>query len=369
MPDNIHNVRISQNIWVDLYAATGIAVGTVLTIENSGNADVYLAVQAVQPDKDHQEYNIVKRPPSVTVQNSEGDLGAWAFVQGTAGLLSISSVLAEGFRPVTSSRLHDGFGNPIGSLKGAIDIHDADVHDVPVNELFHRHTGVSTALAATTIAGVTTSIQVDDGALFNNGDIFQIEETVDGITTIEVTFPTIITGGTTNTFTLDRPLDNAFGIGASVEVVTTNMAVNGSLVAPVIFQLIPDSLQEWHVVRFLLGMIHAAAADDSRFGDIAGGLQNGCVLRGFDGASGRYRTFTNWKTNSDIKMDMFDLTYTDKAGGGNFGSNGRGSIRDGTGAAPKLDGATGGLLELIVQDDLTTLIDFKLKGQGHIEGL
>lgn len=264
--------------------------------------------------------------------------------------------------------LFDGEGNPISSLKGAIDIHDSDVHDVPVNELFHRHTGVATTLSVPSLAGATSITVIDDTG-FTDGEPFQIEETIGGVTNIEVTFPTIISGVGTNTLLLDRPLDNAFSIGANVEEVTTNMNVLGTISAPISFQLIPDALQEWHVVRFLLGMVHSTAGDDSRFGDIAGGLQNGCILRGYNGATDSYRTFTNWKTNFDIKMDMYNLPNTDKAGAGNFGTNGRGSIRDGTGAAPKLNGIDGSYLELLVQDDLTTLIKFNLKGQGHIEGL
>lgn len=268
----------------------------------------------------------------------------------------------------TIVRLTDGYGNPINSLKGAIDIHPADVHDVPVNELFHRHTGVDTTLAAPALAGATSITVVNDTG-FADGNTFQIEETVDGVTAIEVTFPTIVSGVGTNTFILDRPLDNTFGDTATVEVVTTDMAVLGTIADPVAFQLIPDSVQEWHIVRFLLGMTLDTAADDSRFGNIAGGLPNGCILRAYDGATDRHRTFTNWKTNLDIKMDMFDLLYTDKAGAGNFGVNGRGSIRDGTGATPKLNGLNGSYLELLIQDDLTGLILFNLKGQGHIEGL
>lgn len=248
-----------------------------------------------------------------------------------------------------------------------LDMHPADVHDVPVNELFHRHTGVATTLAAPSLAEARSLTVVDDTG-FVNGDIFQIEETIDGVTTIENTFPTIISGVGTNTFVLDRPLDNGFGTTATVEVVSTNMAVNGAI-TPVSFKMIPDTPQKWHVVRFLLGMVHTSAADDSRFGDIVDGLTNGCILRGYNGAAGQFRTFTNWKTNSDIKMDMYNLDYTIKAGGGNFGSNGRGSIRDGTGAVPKLDSNVGSYLELLVQDDLTSLVSFYLKGQGHIEGL
>ena len=260
--------------------------------------------------------------------------------------------------------LFDGAGNPIDSLRGAIDVHDADVHDVPVNELFHRHTGVTTTVAVAVSAGAT-SITVANGAAFTNGRPFQIESA----TTVESTFPIIISGGGTNTFTLDRPLDNSFSIGDSVEEVTTNMAVLGTRAAPVSFKLLPDINQEWHIVRFLIAMELTTAGDDSRFGNIAGGLTNGCVLRAYNGATGQYRTFTNWKTNFDIGMDMYDFAYIDKAGSGNFGVRGRGSIKKGTGAVPKLIYSEGSYLELLVQDNLTGLIRFNLKSQGHIKGL
>jgi hypothetical protein len=261
--------------------------------------------------------------------------------------------------------LNNGAVDIIESLDGAINQHDADVHHVPVNELFHRHTGVATTLAVAVTGGgsAPSSITVASAVGFVVGNAVQISSA----TIIESTFPMIIAivGAV---LTLDRPLDNSFAIGDAVEVVTTNMAVNGS-VTPVAFRLIPDGSQIWHVVRFLLGMIHNTAADNSRFGNIAGGLTNGCVLRGYNAATGQHRTFTNWKTNADIKMDMYNLDYNDKAGAGNYGTHGRGSIRDGTGAVPYLDGAAGDYLELLIQDDLTGLIRFLLKAQGHIEGL
>jgi len=260
--------------------------------------------------------------------------------------------------------LFDGNGNPISSLKGAIDIHVADVHDIPVNELFHRHTGIETTLAVAASAG-DTAITVADGSAFSDGGPFQIESTA----AIEATFPIIISGGGTNTFVLDRPLDNDFAIGSTVEEVSTNLNVVGSLGAPVSFQLIPDLDQIWHIKRFLIAQELTSAGDDSRFGNITDGLQNGCVLRAYNGATNQWRTFTNWKTNFDIKMDMYDFEYTDKVGAGNYGVAGRGSIAQGTGAVPKLDGGAGSYLELLVQDDLSDLIRFNLKGQGHIEGL
>lgn len=251
-------------------------------------------------------------------------------------------------------------GGPYKTLKGAVNVHDADVHSIPINELFHRHTGVSTTLAVPITAG-DISITVVNPAGFVANDNIQIENGV-----IETTHPQII-GIAGPVFTLDRPIDNDFAIGDPVEQVEIDISTSvGSIGSPVSFKLIPDADQTWHIVRFLLGMIHASDADDGLFGSIAA-LTNGCTLRAYNGLADQFRTFTNWKSNGDIKMDMFDLIYTDKAGPGVFGTNGRGSIKIGTGAVPAISGANGDYIELLVQDDLTGLIKFNLKGQGHLE--
>jgi len=250
---------------------------------------------------------------------------------------------------------------PYKTLSDAVNVHDADVHQVPVNELFHRHTGIQTTLLAGTLVGATGLI-VTSAVGFSIGDDLQIQNGV-----IETTHPRI-TGILGLQITLDRPLDYAFSIGDSVEVVDTNMAVVGTLAAPVSFKFSPNDVERWHVVSFIIGMVLISAADDSTFGDIAP-LLNGCVLRGYNATADQYSTFTNWKTNSDIKMDMYDVPYTDKAGPGLFGLNGNGQIKLRTGATPQLDGTAGDFLELLIQDDLTGLVRYQLKAQGHIEGV
>ena len=44
MADTLPNVTLPPNIWVDLYAATGVPVGTAIGVSNIGVADVYLTV-------------------------------------------------------------------------------------------------------------------------------------------------------------------------------------------------------------------------------------------------------------------------------------------------------------------------------------
>jgi hypothetical protein len=111
-------------------------------------------------------------------------------------------------------------------------------------------------------------------------------------------------------------------------------------------------------------MSHAGAGDLSLFGGIPA-LTNGCLMRAR--IDGQYGTLTNWKTNENMKSDMYDVEFDARSGGGgSYGTSGRGSF-DRTGAVVRLDGATNDRLEFYVQDDLTALATFTMKAQGHLE--
>ena len=243
---------------------------------------------------------------------------------------------------------------------GALDVHDADIHSAMFNEYFHQHTATVTTLSVAASAG-DTSIEVTSIAGFAKGNFLQLENGI-----VEPTFPqiSVIPAGTT--LILDRPLDQDLPIGANVTKLLVDMNVVGTLANPQIFEVVPDNTEFWHIISFILSATFPTAAADDLFGD-GTALPNGCTLRGYNGTTGLYRTFTNWKTNADIKLDMYDLPYTDKAGGTNHGMNGNGDIHNRTGAVPKLDATKGDRLELLIQDDLSALVTFRLKAQGHIE--
>ena len=358
MPDNLPHLPIPTNTWVDLYAFSGITVGQPLIVENAGTCDIYLAVQATKPDNDHDAYNILKRDDDIRLTNNLGDAGAWAFCNTSKGLISVAE--REGFQPILNSALHDGYGNPIDSFKGGIDVHIADAHDKIINEFFYNITATTTTLTVAANAQ-DESITVASTAGFSVGDPIDL---ANGI--IEESTHPIIIGIAGNIFSLDRPLDSAFAIGDNITKLISNMAVDGS-VTPVSFRLSPHIGDIWHILRFLINMIHGSAADDSRFGSIAS-LTKGVVLRKFDGATGEYSTYTNWKNNGDMVLDMFDVDYGDKAGGGKFSTRGRFSIKSATEAVPKISQADGDYLEFLIQDDLTGVISFIVKAQGHIAG-
>ncbi len=116
-------------------------------------------------------------------------------------------------------------------------------------------------------------------------------------------------------------------------------------------------------LKMVLSMTHGGSAADSLFGDLSA-LTNGVVLRVSIG--GQITSFTNWKTNRDIILDMFDLNYSDKAGPSLFGTSGRGSFSR-IGVLVELNGDNGDFMDVRVQDDLTGLNTFFINAQGYIE--
>ena len=98
MTDTLPNIRIIADEWIDLYAESGIPVGTKILVENTGVCDVSLAVQASKPSTGHGSFNIVKRTGGA-LHNHAGDSGAWAFCGNTDGQLNVSEMAGDGFIP------------------------------------------------------------------------------------------------------------------------------------------------------------------------------------------------------------------------------------------------------------------------------
>lgn len=256
-----------------------------------------------------------------------------------------------------NSIIGDG-GGPYKTFKGAINVHAAEVHTRLVNELFHLHTGTINTLAVDVDAG-DTSIQLVDATGFLVGSVLQLN---DG--QIETTFPiiTALPGG--NVLTLDRPLDFDYLIGNQVEIVHTDLRTTaGSLATPIVHKIMPGPGEIWYINRIILSMTHAAAATDDKFGSI-NALTNGIVLRA--NINGQFGSFTNWKTNGDIILDMYDVNYSDKAGASLFGTSARGSFSR-IGVVVELNGDNSDFIDLLVQDNITGLSSFFVNAQGYIE--
>jgi hypothetical protein len=167
----------------------------------------------------------------------------------------------------------------------------------------------------------------------------------------------------TNTLTLDTPLDFSFTTAASVANRNPQLNIDGSSTVQ-IASLFPIAGAKWDITRIIMSMTHAAAADDGKFGGISA-LTSGIVIRKSDGI---HHTIFNAKTNGDLRERMFDVTFSDKAPAGQYGTSGRRSFsgQDKNGVVIRLDGDLNEKLEVLIQDDLEGLTSFRIVAQGHV---
>jgi hypothetical protein len=166
--------------------------------------------------------------------------------------------------------------------------------------------------------------------------------------------------------TLDTPLDFEFPTGSFVSVGSTNMNVDGS-VTPQIFGIRNptgvDVPLEFDISRIMVRALTTGTADLSKFGDIIGGLLRGVVLRRVDG---EYRNIFNLKTNGDLANIMYDFDIVVGAGNQQDGFFGRFTFagQSHLGAVVRVGAQED--LQVIIQDDLSSLIEFTLIAEGSI---
>jgi len=255
--------------------------------------------------------------------------------------------------------LHDGSGNTLVSAQGALNVHVADIHEDAVNVFFHLHDGNTTTLASAISVGDTTLV-LTSATGFVVGNHIHI---LNGNN--EYVFPQI-TAINTNTLTVDAPFSHSYPTaGTSIEQVVIDLTdTAGTLASPKSYKIQPQAGEKFHLLRLIGSAVNPTTANDD--GTFAGeaALTNGCVVRRYDGTAGVFGKFTNWKDNSDIINDMYDVTYSDAPKFGKYGMRFRWTISK-AGVAVKLDGNAGDYVEILIQDDLTALDSFTIKAQGH----
>ncbi|MGD2113421.1 MAG: hypothetical protein PVG07_00100 [Acidobacteriota bacterium] len=167
----------------------------------------------------------------------------------------------------------------------------------------------------------------------------------------------------------DTPFDFDFPAGSYVIGAIKNMNVNGSI-TPVAFGLRNPALMlgtletTFDVTRLMFVCTAASAVDLSKFGDIVGGLTKGIVIRKIDGT---YRNILNAKTNGDLANIMYDFNVQAASNPaiGQDGFTGRLTFagQNKIGVAIRLE--AGEDLQVIIQDDLSTLTSFYIIAEGH----
>jgi hypothetical protein len=245
------------------------------------------------------------------------------------------------------------------TYKGAMQVDAALVHEIPVNHHFWRESGASTTLTVAVTAGDTSFTVADSTGIVTGNELILRNATHQEDHHLDVV------NVAANVITVNRPIDVNYEIGDAVIEIEYNMAATiGSLASPISYKIKPLANERFQITRILLSMLDQTAMDDAKFGGISA-LTNGVAVRVFTDSA--FRTYTHWQSNSDLKDDMYDVEYSDKAPAGFYGLAGRWTFTKGEFVAD-LDGANGDYLEILIQDDLTDLDDFNIKAQGRLFG-
>lgn len=256
------------------------------------------------------------------------------------------------------SDINQTFEN-VTSYRGALQIDASLVHRIGISEHAKRDLSGSTTLDVAISSG-DTIINVVDTTGFSVGDLIRIFNS----NLVERSHFHIISIDAGVSLTLNRPIDNDFEIGDNIQLMEISMNKLGTLSSPISYKIQPTVNERWQITRLLITMLDSSSMDDGTFGGISS-LTNSVIIRlHIDGVN---QTLTHWQSNSDLKDDMFDVEYASKAPAGQFGLSGRWTFLKAEFVAD-LDGANGDYLEVLIQDDLTDLDDFEIKGQGRLFG-
>jgi hypothetical protein len=165
------------------------------------------------------------------------------------------------------------------------------------------------------------------------------------------------------TITMDTPSDFDFSAGDRVQCGTKEMSVDGS-VTPQIFSIRADPSIDItiDITRIIIHMIGTSTMDDALFGDLDA-LARGVVLRRIDGIT---QNILNVKTNGEFGELAFDKVYDTKAPAGFTGFSCRLTFagQNKMGVAIRLGPSDD--LQLIVQDNLSGLVSFRIVAEGHL---
>lgn len=245
-------------------------------------------------------------------------------------------------------------------VNGGLDINVQDQVTPPFDLYFRQQTGVTSTLATNILVDATV-IPLVSAVGFNTGNCLCIfgNDRIYNARILEVNG---------NNVTVDTPVDFPFEAGSqAIENLIDLELANGSLENPEIYQIKNpspiDSELSFDVTRILFEIITTDPPAFDEFGDIAGGLTNGIVLRKNNGA---INNIFNAKTNGELANLMYDISFFDQTRP--QGANGitarmtfAGQSKHGVAIRIKPQES----LDLLIQDDLRTLLKFRIIAEGH----
>jgi len=166
--------------------------------------------------------------------------------------------------------------------------------------------------------------------------------------------------------TVDNPINYVLASGSEVTFSTTNMNVDGS-VTPVSFRLrtgIPSIPSVIDVTRIIISCTTTSAVSLNKFGNL-NPLTRGILFRRHNDEI--FNIF-NIKTNGELAGIAYDVTpwVASNPAQGTDGFSSRLTFADQEKMGVVLRIGSEGNLEMLVQDNLTSLTSFKVMVEGHV---
>ena len=244
---------------------------------------------------------------------------------------------------------------------GGITVNIQDQTSVPVDFFFTQIKGIPTTVAIQTAIDDYT-VTVTSAANCSIGDYVGIFN-ADNSTNNRAYFGTILSISGNN-ITLDTPIDFEFQVGDTFACFTRNLNVDGSTTRQIFsVQVGSGATQSIDITRLMVSFITDTKVDLSKFGDLTS-LNNGLVLRRKDGV---IHNIWNIKNNGELANLCFDYSpySSTNPNQGQDGAKFRYTFagQDKHGVAVRLE--PGDELQLLIQDDLTGLQQFRVIAEGH----
>lgn len=168
-----------------------------------------------------------------------------------------------------------------------------------------------------------------------------------------------------NAITFDTPAPITYSVNARSTRAVRNLTVNGSLASPQIFNINPIQGAIWDVTKITFLLQDGSEMDTGKFGGIAK-LTNGIVFRK-KVSDQEYHNYFNIKTNGDFEVNNGLVDYVSKAPAGQYGFISKHTFggQSNFGVVIRLNGTKLEELQILVQDDLTGLINFNVTVNLH----
>jgi hypothetical protein len=233
-------------------------------------------------------------------------------------------------------------------VSSGLDVNIQDQTTRMVISRFARSLAPPKFLATNTVPGTYTIELVSAAGLSPGGTIGLFQDS-----TSPASYIADIISISTNTLTMDSPLDVVFDTALNPVLLSldTQMNVDGSI-TPVVFQFANKSDIAIDITRIIFTIVSTGVTLYDEFGDITL-LTRGVVLRKKN-ADGTYFNIANVKSNGQWQSLMYDVDFFDP-------THPAGQNKIGVTVRIAKDEA----MELVVQDDLSTLVAFIIMGEGH----